>query len=202
MKRLYIIFLAGILAVLFISCQAVFTTSPLAGFQREMTALSADAKLTYAEDLLASGSQEELAAAYAIIDELAAASDDPEISLLAVDLAIAASGLEDVMLDALAALGGGDVGEDDAGGFLDSLEDLDTDMLGAAVDHLENAEGLEGADIAPDQYINAAAAQLLVVAKDEGGMENIDWENDPDVAQAIDWAELGGLDLEAIFAGF
>jgi hypothetical protein len=94
---------AAALILLLASCEAVFTTSYLTGLQRDPANLKGEALEAYAESLLASGTatQEELAAAYEAIADDAAASTDPDLQLLAADLALGASGLNQVIEDTL-----------------------------------------------------------------------------------------------------
>jgi hypothetical protein len=82
------------------------------------------------------------------------------------------------------------------------LEDIDTAYLQNAVDMVKAAEE-GGATLTAEQYTNAAAAQMLVVIDDAGGIDNIDSIDpaDPDLVQAQAWAEAGGIDIEALLSG-
>ncbi len=190
-----------LLAVL-TSCQQVFTTSAYFWYEADISTMTNDQKLSYAEDLLTSGTATaaELEAAYNEIaamlpDDLSTA--DPDMVLLAADLAVGASGLGDAVSGALDAFASGET-EDLTTGLLD---DIDTDNLEDAVALIEAAEDMDGVVLTPEQYTNAAAAQLLIVINDAGGVDQLGTVDpeDPDLVQAQYWADQGGVDLSTIF---
>ncbi len=188
-------------ALILASCQQVFTSSvyTLLGYSTDMSSMTDEQKVSYAQDLLSSGSAEDMQTAYDEIfamlgDDLSTA--DPELVLLAADLAVGASGLGDAVTDGLELLTSG---SEDADAMASLIEGIDTDNLADAVTLMEAAEA-SGTDITEEQYANAAAAQLLVAA--DGDINNLDFETpDDDLQQALDWAVLGGVDLESLFAG-
>ncbi len=188
-------------ALILASCQQVFTSSvyTLLGYSTDMSSMTDEQKVSYAQDLLSSGSAEDMQTAYDEIfamlgDDLSAA--DPELVLLAADLAVGASGLGDAVTDGLELLTSG---SEDADAMTSLIEGINTDNLADAVTLMEAAEA-SGTEITEEQYANAAAAQLLVAA--DGDINNLDFESpDDDLQQALDWAVLGGVDLESLFAG-
>ena len=196
---------AAVTAVIMLSsCYQVFRSSVFAGIPVDMSTMSSDQKVAYAEDLLASGSEDELEAAYTAIEELIAAQggaeSNPDLALLASELAIGASGLGETMTSALEAV---TAGEDISATLLDGLTTGDnlTDLENA-VAMMEAAE-TGGAVPSNEQYANAAAAQMLLVVEDAGGIDNLGSvdPNDPDLLQAQDWADAAGIDIEALLAG-
>lgn len=205
-----------ITAVLFIlslgSCQDVFTTNAFFWYEADISTMTAAQQQSYAADLLASGTAttEELAEAFAAVyaslpEDLSTA--DPETLLLAADLAIGASGAGDVVSSALDAFTSGEeLTEESGNALLESVEALDTDSLASAVALMEAAAANPDAEISSDQYANAALAQLVVVAENNGGLEGLgeatlSAEDEADLEQALAWAELGGFDT-SIFGDF
>lgn len=181
-----ILLIAGILTLP--GCQAVFTFSPLAGLQRDPANLSPEGKIAYAYDILATGSQAEMAEVYALINELSLENpDDPELHLLSADLALGATGVNEAIQDFLS--GGGD--------FSNATEDvvsgLDMNMVDAAADHVLAAEAL-GAEISEQQYLNTGVIMLGQAADLAGGFSNLDdpftGTDPPDPGDPAGWAEL------------
>ncbi|TFG63763.1 MAG: hypothetical protein E4H36_04800, partial [Spirochaetales bacterium] len=101
MKRTSLFRLVSLIVVLTlaaVSCQRIFTYSPLSFLQRDPSSLSAQQQVNYAEDILASGTAEDMAAAYALIQALLAADPgNADLQLLAAQLAIGGSGLGSLM---------------------------------------------------------------------------------------------------------
>ena len=192
--RLALPVLLGAALVLFASCQAVFTFSPFSALQRDPSKLSADQQVAWAEDALASGDTAAMAEAYALIAAMLESDpDNAELNLLAVDLAIGGSGLADLLTSI------------DPEGGIDSLDaslsGLNYEMLGAIDDHIAAASG-QGAAVSQSQYVNASAAIVATEANSAGGFDNIDWDNPSDnLNTALDYAELGGIDIESYFGG-
>jgi hypothetical protein len=75
-------------------CQAMFTYSPLSGFQRPPSSMTPAQRLTYAQDALASGNTASMKAAYDAI------KNDPgaDAQYVAAQLGIELSGIPDVLL--------------------------------------------------------------------------------------------------------
>jgi hypothetical protein len=180
-----------VLVVVLSGCQDIFTFSPFSDLGRDPSTLSEDQQINYATNALASGDPDKMAEAYDLIADLL--EDDPdngELHLLAAELAIGASGL-------------GDIGSSVAGGDSDSYDDfldgLDQDMLDKVAGHIEAAEDA-GEDISDSQYVNAGTAIIASEAIDAGGFGEIDWDNpNENVQKGIDYAELGGVDIESMF---
>ncbi len=184
--------LLGIAFILlsFSGCEAVFTFSPLSlipGVQRSIDDLPAGQQVAYAESLLASGaSAEDLAAAYAAIAEIA--GTDPELNLLAADLALGASGLNEAINDMITGLGSGDFDFSTIEETISS--DTFTTNIQNAGDHILTAlDSDPDADVSDTQYIVAGAALVLAAIEEE----NID-TSDPDLDLAT--ALAGNEDFE------
>jgi len=198
---------AVVIIIAFSSCQQVFTASALAWVETDITSMSDTQKVSYAEDLLSSGttSTADFAAAY---DEIAAllpddlSTADSDLLILAADLAVGSSGIGDAVNDALSVVAGGTADEAALTDMLASLDALDTTNLSSAVDLITAAEA-GGAELTSEQYANAAAAQLLVVADAADGIENLSTVDpaDPDLVQAQTWAAAAGIDIEALLTG-
>lgn len=200
-------------AVLLTSCQDLFMTSAFSFVEPDITKMGKEQQISYAEDLLANGTEEELEAAYEAIEDLIEdidssdgyQEDELDLLVLGADLAIGASGIGEAIDNAIDSLTSPDETDPSAlaDKFLESFDDADYTSLEDAVTLIETAEA-EGAELTPEQYTNAAAAQLLVVLHDVTnivGVENPE-DLDPDLhtevyndlQQALDWAEKGGLD--------
>lgn len=217
MKR-YRVLVYALLAVILASCQQVFTYSPLSSFQRDpadvMANMSTDQKAEYAQNLLdQEADAADLAVAYEEISS--AAGTDPELNLLAANLAVGASGLNEAMTSVLETVGGGGTPE-----FEDILASLDMGMLANVQTHFSVAVD-SGSEIAPNEYVNASAALILTLATDtnsdgvpddfSGTFTSIDsgeWDTvlaaTPEslpfpgaaagsVEEALNWAVLGGM---------
>lgn len=206
MKSKIIAVLSAVLILIVLSsCQQVFTTSAYFWVENDISTMTDEQQVSYAEDLLSSGTTEELADAYAAIEELLPENYDTatdlteeevEIVLLAADLAVGSSGVGDAITSALDAFATGE-GLDES-----LLDDIDTTNLESAVSLIEAAED-NGAELSTEQYTNAAAAQMLVVVEAAGGIDNLGTVDpaDPDLVQAQTWAEAGGIDIESLLAG-
>lgn len=197
MKRssliVYLIFPVMLLAAV-TSCQRVFTYSPLSFMQRDPSTLPADQQVSYAENMLASGSAEDMAAAYALIQALLAQdSTNPDLQILAAELAIGGSGL------------GGLLSSLDTSAGLDtlnaSLETLNLDLAGDVSGHVDAAVA-NGGTVSESLYVNASMAILANEANDAGGFDQINWDApSAEVQKALDYAALGGVDMESLFGG-
>lgn len=200
---------AVVIIIAFSSCQQVFTASALSWVETDITTMSDTQKVSYAEDLLSAPPTEEnlllLAEAYAEIaallpDDLSTA--DSDLLILAADLAVGSSGIGVAVNDALSVVAGGTADEAALTDMLASLDAIDTTNLSSAVDLITAAEN-NGAELTSEQYANAAAAQLLVVADAADGIENLSTVDpaDPDLVQAQTWAAAAGIDIEALLTG-
>ncbi len=183
------------------SCQQVFTYSVLdeLGLQRDVSTLPPAQRTAYARSALASGDTAAMQDAYEAIKALIAettAEADPDLYTLGAELAIGASGLVDTLTEALATLAeGGDIST------IFEFEDATIDILEDAGGYIESLDAA-GQDVSTDLYVNGAAALLIVAIDDAGGVENLDYENPPaELEQALEWATLGGVDLESLLGG-
>ncbi len=163
-KRVMIGFSGLMLAVMLSSCQAVFTFSPLASFQRNPATMTAAQQITYAQQALATGDPSTMKAAYDAIKS----STDPEVNLLAGQLAFGASGATDALTQALA-----DVA---SGGSLPSintvLQNVDITLATAGAVNIQNASS-GGATVTDSQYAIASAAYIVVAAQQAGGFSQL-----------------------------
>ncbi|RKX80054.1 MAG: hypothetical protein DRP87_01040 [Spirochaetes bacterium] len=183
---------AIITVVLFISCQAVFTFSPFQFLQRDPSKLPDEQKEAYARNALASGDSEQMAEAYEAINQMLQDNpNDPDLNLLAADLASGASGLNS-MISSLDVEGGLD-------SLNEALESLNPEMLASIPVHVTVAENNDG-NVSQSQYINAGVAIIANEAIEAGGFDKVDWESSSEeLEQAKDFAEKGGVDLESYF---
>jgi hypothetical protein len=90
--RLYIGILFAALLLLG-SCEAIFTYTPLKGLQRDPSSLSAEQRLTFAQDALASGDEDAMKEAYDAIKD----DSGLDASYLTAELGIELSGLPDLI---------------------------------------------------------------------------------------------------------
>ena len=167
--------------LVFISCQAVFTYSPVVFMERSLANLSDEQQVERAEDVLVSGDAGAIADAYtAIAAQIEAGDATPELSLLAADLAFAASGINDVVANVL-----GDaelLSSATADDVETLLADLDLSMIDAGADYVRSASEVEGAVISDTQYIIAGATLMMSAAEEAGGFEI--FETEPAVGDA------------------
>jgi hypothetical protein len=190
-------------ALIFSGCQAVFTYSPLEFLQRDMAALPEAQQVTRAEDALGSGDVAEMGDAYDTIALLLVEPHEPELDLLAADLAFGASGMTEVITSVLQdpeALSGGATEALTA-----ILDTLDTDLIAEGVTHVQEAAA-GGAEISESQYVVAGAALLASAVEAAGSFEAIadPAEDDPwyqDVQDAEAFFAAGGVtdDLLSMF---
>jgi hypothetical protein len=169
MKKIIGILLLGVL-ILFVSCQAVFTYSPVTFLQRDISTRPAAEQISRARDVLGSGDVEQMEEAYAIVEALLETSDDPELSLLAADLAFGASGMTEVFTSALQDLD--TITEGSSEELEEVLEDLDTELIAEGADHIQTAIDA-GAEVSDTQYVIAGAALLTTAVELAGGFDEV-----------------------------
>jgi hypothetical protein len=165
----FIIFLVLLIPGLLVltGCQEVFTYSLFEGMQRDFSSLPREQKIRYAKDVLASG---DLSAMAEIYDEIVAmAAEDPELYLLAADLAMGASGISDVIGDFMS--------DPDSFDYESDLASVDLVMLSNVADNVLAAEtaGLSG--ISEEHYAAAAGAEILQFLEGGGDLGTVDWSN-------------------------
>ena len=155
--------------VLSSGCQAVFTQSPFAGLQRDPSNLSPEQKIGYAESLLATGDTEAMADAYEEIAKLLEDDpDDPELNLLAAELAMGASGVNDVIEEAISAGDNFDVNT--------ALENLDMDAIDSVADHVDVVLA-NGGEVSDNTLVTAAATTVLSVVENGGDLSALEsWD--------------------------
>ena len=141
-----------LLAVLVMSgCQEVFTYSLFEGLQRDPSNLPDEQKISYAESALASGDTDAMADIY---DEIVAlAADDPELYLLAAELAMGASGITGIVDDVLS--------DPSSFDYTTDLASVDLVMLSNVADNVLAAETAGIGGITEEQYVAAAGAEAL-----------------------------------------
>lgn len=155
-------------------CQAVFTYSPFTFLQRDFSDLSTEQKVTHAREVLETGETTEIAAAYEAVDALINPEDpDPELSVLAADLAFGASGVTEVLSGVLEdpeALVSGDPTELEA-----LINELDLELVQEGAEHIRNAaaDTEVGTTIDDSQYALTGATMVMVAAEEAGGFENL-----------------------------
>jgi len=159
-----------LLTIITVSCEQIFTYSPVTFAQRDPANLPDSQKVSYAQNILGSGaSQEDLAAAY----EAIADSSDPEVQLLASQVAVAASGINEMVSDILENLDTfGDAGQT----IDDYLAEIDDAMLANAITSMDaaNADSSTSEAISPEDYLVTAAAVILTNSSD---LENEDFSD-------------------------
>ncbi|MEW5814738.1 MAG: hypothetical protein AB1798_04980 [Spirochaetota bacterium] len=196
MKKITYGLIAGVVFILvFASCQAVFTFSPFSALRRDPSKLPPEQKEAYARDALLSGDPATMTEAYNLVNDLLANDPaNPGLNLLAVDLAIGASGLGNLVTAFNPQAG--------ISSLNDILTMVDTSMLANVGDRIETAAA-GGAEISSSQYVNAAAAIVITTAANlPNGFDDIVWTGDtvdPQIQTAVDYAALGGVTIETYF---
>ena len=161
--------MAGV-SILFVACQAVFTYSPFTFLQRDISTRPAAEQISRAWEALGSGDAAQMADAYAVVDALLETSDDPELFLLAADLAFGASGMTEVFTQALQDLD--TITEGTTEELTAVLDSLDLDLIADGASHVQAAEDA-GAEVSDTQYVIAGAALLTSAVELAGGFEQV-----------------------------
>ena len=154
------------------ACQAVFTYSPFTSLQRDIGSLSSEQKVKRAEDALGTGDVAQIGEAYEVIAAILEASDtpDPELTLLAADLAFAGSGVSEVLTSVLQdpeALSGAPT-ED----LIAMLDALDVALIAEGATHIQNAVAAD-AEVSSTQYVIAGASLLASAVEQAGSFEAV-----------------------------
>ncbi|MFP4562216.1 MAG: hypothetical protein ACLFRY_02795 [Spirochaetia bacterium] len=181
-------------AVTLAGCEAFFTFNVFSGLQRDPASLPPEQQVRYAEEALAGGDTAAMQAAYPLIAAQADANpDDPELQFLAADLAIGASGVNDLIADF-------DPDTATADDLNEALSSVDTGTLGEVAGYIQAAEDAGGTPTEA-QYANAAASIVVQEADEAGGFENIDWDpgTNPDIQDALTYADNAGIDIQGMF---
>lgn len=182
--------LAGLL---FVSCEAVFTYSPLSEItwlKRDVSKLSAGQQQAYARSLLESGADPEaLMEAYLLI--AAQAGRDPELNLLAADLALGASGINTILTTVITQAASGEDMD-----FEELLADLNIDVILQASEHILIAlEEDPDAPVSNTQYIVAATALIFAALQEEEDPDDL--SDNPNYQQAEEYLAAAGIDIES-----
>lgn len=192
MKRSIVLIVITVIVVS--ACERVFTTSPLEFLQRDPSSYSEAQTLTFAEDALASGDEAAMIAAF----ELLADSEDPEIQLVAVELALGAAGVETVLTSVIAnlAVEGADP-ETVLTEALEAFTEEDLALLVSAATLLDAAD--ESIVPTAEQYVFAAIGLIAAAADDAGGIDGLDsLPADSDAQAYIDQAADFLAEAEAL----
>lgn len=175
-KRLMLGLFGLLSATLLISCEAVFTYSPLKAFQRNPANMTPAQQVTYAEQALQSGDSATMKTAYEAIKN----STDPQTNLLAGELAFGASGASEALTKALAEVA--------SGASVSSLQStLDTVDINLATQGAQNIvkASAGGATVSDSQYAIASASYAVAAAQQAGGFDklaNVTASTDPGYA--------------------
>ncbi|MBN1686595.1 MAG: hypothetical protein JW852_08055 [Spirochaetales bacterium] len=192
MKRLSVL-LFPVTVVLISACQAVFTYSPFSFLERDISTRPVVEQVARAREALSSGDTAQMAEAYAVVEALLETSDDPELYLLAADLAFGASGMTEVFTSALQDLDTITTGTPED--LQEVLDALDLDLISEGVTYVQAADAAD-AEVSDTQYIIAGAALLTSAVEQAGGFEELGnlTEGDAyeDLQDARDFLEAGG----------
>jgi hypothetical protein len=147
-------------------CQAIFTYSPVAALQRPPSSLTAEQRVTYAENALASGDAATMKAAYDAIKN----DTGDTAQYLAAQLGFEASGVPSLLFDALTS---GDTsgliadGSTSITDFLTAHPDVDPDYLILAVGNFDDVQDKSGVETI--DYVYAALGTVLADAQQPDG---------------------------------
>ncbi len=189
--------LAALLALA--GCERVFTYNVFSEFSRDPANLSTQQKRAYAQSALESGDQGAMDEAYQAIRDEALASDDPELTSLATDLALGASGINDVAPDLAEKAISGELSDPEAieETVKNSLDKIDTDSLGDVAELVKKTKD-NGGTVSEEQYVLAAAglaAKEAKEARDAG--KDVDNLTADDFEEAQDFVNSAKEDLES-----
>ncbi len=180
-----------LIALVLSACQEVFTYSLLEGMQRDFSSLPREQKISYAKDVLASGDADAMADIY---DEIAAmAASDPELYLLAADLAMGASGITRVLGDFMS--------DPDSFDYEADLASVDLGMLSNVAGNVLAAEAAGVVGISKEHYVAAAGAEILQFLESGGDLGTVDWTDEtsaglsgPEIQNAYNFLVSAGQD--------
>ena len=151
-------------------CQAVFTYSPFSFLQRDISTRPPAEQVARAREALGSGDKDQMADAYEVVVKLLETSDDPELYLLAADLAFGASGMTEVFTQALQDLD--TISESSSEDLERVLDSLDPKLISEGVDYVRAAEKA-GAEVSDTQYVIAGVALLTSAVDQAGGFDKV-----------------------------
>jgi len=198
-----VLLLSVLTLILAAGCEGLFTQSLFSSFAADPSEMSAAQLEVYSQGLVGSGDTEAMAEAFTALEATLPAdpADDPELYLLATDLAMGGSGLTDVVLEVADMAISGDIPSDPAeltALYNDIMQDLNVSILTQSVAIFEDVAALSGAEdiISSSQYANAAAAMVIVLLDEAAGDPDSIDTLDPRYDLAQDWASLAGIDID------
>jgi hypothetical protein len=185
MRTVAVLAISG-LALLFAGCEQVFTTNVFSELKRDPSNLPKEQQIAYAESALSSGNQEEMAKAYDSLAKTLEDNDDPELNKLAADLAVGASGMNDVLSDLTSAATDGNLSDLDSLGseVNDKLDDVDYSYIDEAEEQIDAAEA-NGGTASEEQYLTVAAGMAMKAGQDAGGVEMVSAEDATEVTDFV-----------------
>ena len=201
MKKITVVIVVFI-TIVFSGCQAVFTYSPFSFLQRDISSRPVEVQVSRAREALSSGDTEQMAEAYEIVEGLLETSDDPELFLLAADLAFGASGMTEVFTSVLQDMD--TITESTPEDFEEVLKTLKVDLIAEGAAHVQAAVDAD-AEVTDTQYIIAGAALLTSAVEKAGGFEEVGELTEGDegyeeLKDAEEFLEAGGAtDLLEMF---
>jgi len=165
-----------LLVLLLSSCEGIFTTSWVEGLQRDISSLPKEAKIARAQEALTSSDPDEAEEALTTIQAMVdSQTPDPtnseyvELSLLATDLSVKASGLEDTIVDLAETFTSDTATEDTGEAVLTVLDskiksgELKPELFEDAYTNMVNI-GLDNAEIDDDQKLFVGVGLALNAA--------------------------------------
>lgn len=215
-KRAIFSFLILMTVFVLISCQLVFTTSPIAALRRDPANLSQGQLTALGQSAIDSGDTATMIAVAQNLDFSLIPSivDDPAMNVFVADLFLGASGINDmvdtVLSTDLAAVPDMAVFVNDM--IIGGSAVVDTTALQMAanqvlaIDAAITAGTIPADTLSDSQYISAAAGMILVAADAAGGVENLDPRPGPGPAldaiiQAEALAAASGAELNDLLGG-
>jgi hypothetical protein len=158
------VLIAAIALALLSGCDAIFTYSALSGLQRDPADMPLDQRVKYAEDALASGDEGAIADAYDAIKDDAASSSDGDLQLLAGELALELSGINDAFDDLINMDLGGTMAENET--YINQLvASLDASFVSDSAGLYQQAD-INGGDLSGTDYMLGALAILAAAVAD------------------------------------
>ena len=183
----------------FVACEQVFTYNVFSEFQRDPENLSTVQKKSYAEAAVESGDREAMQKAYNSIAEDALNSSDPELTSVATDLALGASGVNDVVPDLAEKALSGELSDADAieSTVKDALDNINTDSL-ENVSELVDKTRQNNGTVTEEQYALATAGLVAKKAKEaEADGKQVEDLTTDDLKEVQDFVDAAKQDLES-----
>lgn len=184
-------------SLIILGCEQVFSTNLFTGLERDPSKLSLDQQIVYAQNALASGDPDKMAKAYDALSDSIEGTDDPELNLLAADLALGASELSSVFDDIAGIALGDDTdlsSQDDLAAGLDgTLGSVDYSYVAEAQAQIDAAVA-NGGEVSEEQYLLVTMGLIMQAASGAGSVSNLDDGN----TTAIEaWVVTANADLQA-----